>query len=285
MIERLRADDAALDFARVAAPLERPSASPPLIFMHSSLPHGPSRYLPDGRGYPIHRKGYPGFARGRWTDRQWLVDQSFQRHVLQVQYTDALVGELLDTVREAGLYDDAVILVTADHGVSFRAGQPRRRLTSQTMPDLALVPFIVKVPGQRTGEVDDRAVRTIDALPTIAKAAGVRVPWRTDGMPADERPVDPSAPIAVDRTTASRASRSRSGRCSTACASARPPRRGCCAHGVYAVGPRPDLIGRRDRRRRLRRRPVRARRSTPPATTAPIADGRPERSPSWSRAT
>ena len=40
-------------------------------------------------------------------------------------------------------------------------------------------------------------MRTIDALPTIAEAAGVRVPWKTDGMPADERPVDPGASIAA----------------------------------------------------------------------------------------
>ena len=49
VIERLRADDATLGFARAEAALDRPSARPPLVFVHSSLPHGPSRYLPDGR--------------------------------------------------------------------------------------------------------------------------------------------------------------------------------------------------------------------------------------------
>jgi hypothetical protein len=244
VIERLRADDAALAFAHVAAPLERPSAKPPLVFMHSTLPHGPSRFLPDGRGYPINRKGYPGFALGRWTERQWLVDHSFQRHVLQVQYTDELVGGLLDAVREAGLYDKAVILVTADHGVSFRAGQPRRRLTPQTSPDLVLVPFIVKRPGQRAGEVDDRAVRLVDALPTLAEAAGVRLPWRSDGVPARERPVDASTPIDVmDDGKPGRPQPLGTlldGRREREQFEARLLR-----HGIYAIGPRPDLIGRR----------------------------------------
>jgi len=243
VIERLRADDAALDFATVAAPLERATGKPPLVFMHSTLPHGPSRFLPDGRGYPINRKGYPGFALGRWTDRQWLVDQSFQRHVLQVQYTDALVGRLLDKVRDAGLYDRAVILLTADHGVSFRADQPRRRLTSHTTPDLVLVPFIVKLPGQRSGEVDDRAVRSIDALPTLAKAAHVRVSWRTDGIPADERPVDPGTPIDVmDDGQPGRPQplgQLLDGLRARNAVEARQLR-----NGVYRIGPRPDLIGR-----------------------------------------
>ena len=244
VIERLRADDAALDFATVAAPLERASTRLPLVFMHSTLPHGPARFLPDGRGYPINRKGYPGFALGRWTDRQWLVDQSFQRHVLQVQYADELVGGLLDKLREVGLYDRAVILLTADHGVSFRAGQPRRRLTRQTMPDLVLVPFFVKWPGQRSGEVDDRAVRSVDALPTLAKAARVRVPWRTDGMPADERPVDPSTPIDVmDQGEPGRPQPL--GALLDAFRAREAVEARLLRHGVYRIGPRPDLIGRR----------------------------------------
>ena len=243
VIERLRADDVVSAFARVTDALGRPSARPPLIFMHSSLPHGPSHYLPDGRGYAV-RKSYPGFADGHWPQRQWLVDHSFQRHVLQMQYTDALVGELLDALRAAGLYDKAVILVTADHGVSFRAGQPRRRLNEQTMPDIAIVPFIVKLPGQRAGRVDEGAVRTIDALPTIAKAAGVPVPWRTDGMPADERTVDPDASIVLSDDgrpgepaplgTLLEGLREREAHESRVLRA-----------GVYAVGPRPDLIGRR----------------------------------------
>jgi hypothetical protein len=243
VIERLRGDDAALEFARVAAGLDARSARPPLIFMHSSLPHGPARFLPDGRGYSVARKSYPGFARGRWTRHQWLVDQSFQRHVLQVQYVDALVGELLDAVRAAGLYDDAVVVISADHGVSFRAGHPRRTLTAGTMADLALVPFIVKRPGQRVGAVSDRAVRTIDALPTIADAAGVSLPWRSGAMPASRRPVDPEAAISMmgdgepGPTVALRTLLD-----SVRAREAREAR--ILRHGVYAVGPRPGVIGR-----------------------------------------
>ena len=244
VIERLRADDAAIGFAQAITALDRPSARPPLVFLHSSLPHGPARYLPDGRGYPIHRRSYPGFARERWTHRQWLVDQAFQRHVLQAQYADGLVGRLLDKVRAAGLYDEAAILVTADHGVSFRAGQPRRRPTAATAPEVAVVPFILKSPGQRTGRVDERAVRTVDALPTIAEAAGVRLPWKADGMPAGERPIDDGAAIeiAVDGPTGTPRP------LGTILAGLRERERTearLLRHGVYRIGPRPDLIGRR----------------------------------------
>ena len=243
VIERLRADDAATDFARITTALDRPSSRPPLVFMHSTLPHGPSRFLPDGRDYTLHRVGYPGFKSGSW-ERQWLADLSFQRHVLQTQYTDTLVGRLLDKLRAVGLYDKAVILLTADHGVSFRAGQPRRRLTPETFPDIALVPFVVKLPGQRSGNVDDRAVRTVDALPTLAKAAGLRVPWETDGIPADERETDPDAAIDVSDD----GTRSQDEPFATVLEQGRKREDAetrLLRDGVYGIGPRPDLIGRR----------------------------------------
>ena len=167
------------------------------MFLHSTLPHGPWRYLPDGRRYPIDGKEYPGLASKGWTGPQWQVDQGFQRHVLQVQYVDRLLGRLLDALRDRDLFDDAVIVVTSDHGAAFMTGQPRRPANRANVGVIAPVPFFVKLPGQPGGRVDDRAVRTIDVLPTIAKAAGVRVPWKADGIPADEREVDPEAPIDV----------------------------------------------------------------------------------------
>ena len=96
-------------------------------------------------------------------------------------------------------------------------------------------------------------MRTIDALPTIAEAAGVRVPWRTDGMPAGERPVDASTPIAVTGEGSPgepvALGTVLDGRREREAAEARLLR-----GGEYAIGPRPDLIGRR-------------------ATAPPLADG------------
>jgi hypothetical protein len=244
VLARLARDDATSGFERAIASLERQSSRPPLLFVHSTLPHGPWRYLPDGRQYPIEGKGYPGLASEGWIGPQWQVDQAFQRHVLQVQYVDRLVGRLLDALRARGVYDDAVVVVTADHGASFVTGQPRRPVNHADIGAIAPVPFFVKRPGQREGRVDDRAVRTIDVLPTIAKAAGVKVPWKVDGIPADEREVDPAAPIDVSHAgepvlteplgsvLAKRRARED--------AEARLVR-----HGVYAIGPRPELIGRR----------------------------------------
>ena len=203
----------------------------------------PWRYLPDGSTYDVDHHGYPGLGKDRWTGPQWQVDQSFARHVLQTQYADRLLGRLLDALQSSGTFDRAVIVVAADHGASFTTGQPRRPADAANVGAIAPVPFFVKLPGQERGEVSERAVRTIDVLPTIAKAAGVELPWKADGMPADERPVDPDAPIDISHmgmpvlteplrsVEAKRAARE-------------PFEDRLLRDGPYAIGPRPDLIGR-----------------------------------------
>ena len=242
LVERIRADDATAGFARVTAALDHPSARPPLVFMHSSLPHGPARSCPTAAATRSTAGRTPA-SRERWTRRQWLVDQAFQRHVLQSRYADALVGRLLNKVREAGLYDDAVILVTADHGVSFRAGEPRRRMTAATMPDVAVVQFIVKAPGSapagwRTARCHHR------------RAADDRRGRRGARAVDDGR--DAGGPAAGGREHADRRHRrgqpGRAGGVGTVL-DGRREREAAEARllrgGEYAIGPRPDLIGRR----------------------------------------
>jgi hypothetical protein len=244
VLARLARNDPTAGFQRAIGALDDAGARPPLLFVHSTLPHGPWRYLPDGRQYPIDHLGYPGLGKDSWTGPQWLVDQSFARHVLQVQYVDRLVGRLLDALRAHGLYDRAVMVISADHGASFTTGRPRRPVSAANAGAIAPVPFFVKLPGQSDGRVDDRAVRTIDVLPTIAKAAAVRLPWKADGRPADERPVDPGAPIDVSHMgvhvlTEPLASIEAKRR------AREPVEERLLRRGVYAIGPRPDLIGRR----------------------------------------
>jgi hypothetical protein len=243
VLARLARDDATAGFERAIASLERPRSRPPLLFVHSTLPHGAWRFLPDGRQYPIEGVEYPGLASEGWVGPQWQVDQGFQRHVLQAQYVDRLVGRLLDALRARGLYDEAVIVVTADHGASFVTGRPRRPASRDNVGVIAPVPFFVKLPGQRDGRVDDRAVRTIDVLPTIAKAAGARIPWRADGVPADERRIDPDAPIDVSHAGAPALTEPLGSvlaqRRAREAVEARLLR-----DGPYAIGPRPELLGR-----------------------------------------
>jgi hypothetical protein len=152
-----------------------------LSFAHLLLPHAPWRFLPSGRTYAY--RGIDGWLPGeRWGPDPWLIRQAFQRHVLQLQYTDALLGKLLDRLEQARLFDSALLVVVADHGVSFRRLGSRRSPDARNLADIANVPLFVKYPGQGHGVVDDRTARVIDVVPTIADVLGTRLPWRVDGV-------------------------------------------------------------------------------------------------------
>jgi len=152
-----------------------------LHFVHLMLPHTPWQFFPSGRSYgdaPIPIGLAPGLF---WSDRPWLVRQALQRHLLQVGYTDRLLGQLLRKLRRSGLYDEALVVVVADHGVSFVAGESPRELRHGNIADMASVPMFVKFPHQTTGIVDSRAARTIDILPTVTDVLDVKLPWSVDG--------------------------------------------------------------------------------------------------------
>jgi hypothetical protein len=157
----------------------------PLYLLHSNLPHNPWNHVPDGRLYRDHSKRELGLDVNteQWDRDLGAVLEGWQRHLLQTQFADRLVGRLMRKLRQTGIYDKAVVVVVADHGVSFIPGSNRRKPRPDNLADIGMVPLFVKMPEQRTGKIEDRPVSTIDVLPTLASAAGMRIPWRVDGMP------------------------------------------------------------------------------------------------------
>jgi GNAT superfamily N-acetyltransferase len=177
----------------------QPQASQGLWYLHLLLPHSPWAYLPSGERYDV--RAAPGWGSDEvWSSNQAAVDQYWQRHLLQLGYADRVLGRLLHRLRTSGLYDRAVLVVTADHGVSFRAGQKRRPLSEANRQDIAYVPLFVKTPGQRRGRVVAKAARTTDILPTLAGASGVRIPWHVDGHSLlGPRPAEPTVILVKDK--------------------------------------------------------------------------------------
>lgn len=166
-------------FLRSLTPRRRPT----LYFLHVLLPHVPYQYLPSGRRYTEPEGFLAGLTKARWGPDAWLTLQAQQRYLLQVGYVDRVIGDILKRMRATGLYDRSLLLVTADHGVSFHPNE-RRRGSTEHPEDIAFVPLFVKLPGQRHGRVVERHVETIDILPMLARALRIDIPWAIDGIPA-----------------------------------------------------------------------------------------------------
>lgn len=152
---------------------------PLLAFAHVMLPHLPWEFLPSGRRYA--GGDVPGFETGGWSDDEFLVEQAYQRYLLQLGFADRLLGDLVRRLRAVGLYERALLVVVADHGVSFRPGERRRAFRDANLDDVAFVPLLVKRPGREAARVADEPVQTIDVLPTVADVLDVDVPWPVEG--------------------------------------------------------------------------------------------------------
>jgi len=164
---------------RFVAGIGASGSRPSLYFLHVLMPHAPWKHLPDGRVYadPV---GRPVTKAGLWPEA--LTRLNHERHLLQLAYTDRLLGELLGRLRAVGLYDKALVVVTADHGSAFSPVVKSRQLGDGTAPTLVWVPLFIKAPGQTKGRVDDRNWEHVDLLPTVADMAGLTVPWKVDGF-------------------------------------------------------------------------------------------------------
>lgn len=241
-----------------ASKLIEDDGRPTFYFFDSLLPHTPYIYLPSGRRYAIDARVLRGLVDGFWSG-EWPTLQSEQRYLLQVGYTDSALGVLMRKLKASGVWDKALVIVTADHGVSLRPGDRRRLPTPTNLEDIAMVPLFVKLPGQEHGRVDNGFARIVDVVPTIADVLGMRVPWPVDGrslvtgqLPAQgmvsvhtHPGVEVQAPLAVIVERRARRLARQAGLFGT----------GSFA-GVYRIGPNRELVGRRVATLRVTPRPA-----------------------------
>ncbi|MBN2409546.1 MAG: sulfatase [Candidatus Aminicenantes bacterium] len=154
------------------------------LFLHTYQPHDPyacpgpyaTMFLEDD---PVWRSlnlmgrlgGYSGIYR-ELTEKE-------RRNIIglydgEIRYTDeALVGPLVGKLKELGLYDSSLIILTSDHGEEFFDHHSWTH--GHHLYDEALkVPLIMKFPegrfkGQRLGSI----VRLIDIMPTLLEEFGI----------------------------------------------------------------------------------------------------------------
>ncbi len=99
------------------------------------------------------------------------------RYPLEVAFVDRWLGELVESLRRRGLYDDALVVLTSDHGEAL--GEHGWWGHKENLYDELLhVPLVVKPPAgndARTRLVPqkDRLVRHADVVPTVLDLLGL----------------------------------------------------------------------------------------------------------------
>ncbi|MGH8957984.1 MAG: sulfatase-like hydrolase/transferase [Acidimicrobiia bacterium] len=172
----------------VEAIVEDETAGPSFFFAHELLPHNPWQFLPTGQRYLLDSERLPGSASTGWGSNAWLSAQALQRHLLQVQYVDTALGEVMRAMKDSGIYDESLLVVVADHGIALKPNiEHWRKITPDTIGEVAAVPLFIKAPtssaaANRAGAIDDRRAHTTDIAPTVADLLGFTLPWTADGV-------------------------------------------------------------------------------------------------------
>ncbi len=115
------------------------------------------------------------------------------RYTAEVRFADHAFGGFVQALRDRGLYDDLMIVVTADHGEELdenRLGYHRDH-GHTLFEELIRVPLMVKPPGH-AGPMQLRQdlASSVDVAPTILGRLGIEAPaeWRGRDLLASEAP-------------------------------------------------------------------------------------------------
>jgi len=169
--------------------------APPFLFVHALDAHGP--YWPNA---PHRDRFVPGLEGARTLVRAGSINQTYctmpswmartvepdesvplppevgleevvARYDESLLKIDAYLGKLFRLLRERGLYDDALIVVTGDHGEFFGPQVYGHGVMEEAVLH---VPLVVKWPRNlHAGTQEDDAVALVDVYPTLLEAAGV----------------------------------------------------------------------------------------------------------------
>jgi choline-sulfatase len=99
----------------------------------------------------------------------------------EIAYADFALANWIAFLKKAGVYDNAIIVVTGDHGEGL--GEHGEETHGLFLYDSTLhVPLLLKMPtAAHRGTVIDAQVRTTDILPTILSATGGSIPAELNG--------------------------------------------------------------------------------------------------------
>lgn len=154
-----------------------PRGNPFYLFLHFMDPHDPYRAPWDPRG---------GFGRkqlGDQPDKEVYREQFQRAYNGEIEYLDRYLGMFFEDLKRRGLYDDALIILTADHGEEFC--EHGGWWHGQTLYDEQThIPMIIKLPGnKRAGSRNIYFARNLDLAPTILQFAGLPKGGAMQGVP------------------------------------------------------------------------------------------------------
>jgi arylsulfatase A-like enzyme len=165
-----------------------PAGRPVFLFLNYMEPHQPwlapaphdrwSRELPEA-GRLVRKNLYTHAVRDVSHAERAFITANYDG---QVAAMDAALGELLGALGARGRYENALVVVTADHGELLGEHGQMGHIGRMLYEGLLHVPLVVKFPAAaRARGTSDTPVQLVDVLPTVLAAAGAPLPRGVQG--------------------------------------------------------------------------------------------------------
>jgi hypothetical protein len=141
-------------------------------FWHLSLPHSPFMFSASGMRLSGSDQNFDHEPTG--------FGATWSKYREQTRYADRILGVILERMKQEGLYDRSILVVTSDHGA---------RVWDDLYHHLDLiahVPLIIHAPGMAAA-MSDRDVQHMDLTPTLLQLIGGATLFRSsdfDGVSA-----------------------------------------------------------------------------------------------------
>lgn len=168
------------------------------LYMAYTAPHDPrtspepyaSMYDPKDISLPYNYKKEHPFDTGDMTVRDEHLaalprnEDEIRQHIADyygiITHLDAEIGRVVAALKAKGIYDDTIIVYTADHGIAI--GQ-HGLMGKQNMYEHSVrIPLIVKGPEVQAGKRELAPVSNIDIFPTLMELCGVQTPSEVEGI-------------------------------------------------------------------------------------------------------
>lgn len=190
----------------------RPKDQPLFIRLHLMDPHDPynsvSEYYDE-----FHPEDYTGTFNPASPDAisqatldnvrlsQEDLDHFHAIYASQIKSADAMIGQLFDSLKTMGLYDDALIIYGADHGDELATRSDYAYHGCSFYNVVMHEAYSFRIPGVAPQELDGW-ISTTDIAPTILELAGIDIPDTVDGhslVSAINTHTSPQRPVFFER--------------------------------------------------------------------------------------
>ncbi|MCF0055288.1 sulfatase-like hydrolase/transferase [Dyadobacter sp. CY356] len=115
-----------------------------------------------------------------WPRTPEIVKETLADYYALISHLDVKVGEVIQSLRDKGLYENTIIVYAADNGLAVGS---HGLLGKQSLYEHSMkVPFIIAGPGIPKDQVSDALVYLYDIFPTLSSLSRLPKPDAIDGL-------------------------------------------------------------------------------------------------------